>query len=259
MLAYYVNSNGEKLNLLKAPYRMVNTDVFDSEWEEKDGGYEKTVDIDVFGRKEDFTKNMEELYRIIAVDSEKGVYGRLYVNDNYLICNVKKSKKGNWKGFVFSEVELVFEAPMLEWIHEERKSFYPQQEEVVDGLNFPFSFPLNFTPESYGQEQWNVEHVMPSDFQMIIYGPCVNPKILINGYPYEILATLENNEYLVINSMDSTVTKYMSNGNTVNLFNERGYEFSVFERIPSGLLTINWPGDFGFDLVLFRVRREPNW
>lgn len=260
MIAYYENSNGEKLNLLKAPYRMIDTDVFDSEWEEKDGGYEKTVDIDVFGKKTEFTKNMEELYRIIAADTEKGTYGKLYINDNYLICKIMESKKAGWKGFIYSEVELVFWAPVLEWIHEEKKSFYPQPKaRAVDGLNFPFNFPFNFATKKTGTDQWNIAHVMPSDFLIIIYGPCINPKILINGYPYEVLTVLEENEYLIIDSMTSTITKYMANGTASNLFNERGFEHSVFEKIPSGLLTFNWAGDFGFDLILYRVRREPNW
>lgn len=260
MVAYYENSNGEKLDLLKAPYRMIDTDVFDSDWEEKNSGYEKKVNIDVFGRKEEFITNMEELYRIIAVDSERGIYGKLYINDNYLICNIKRTKKGNWKGFIYSTVELVFTAPVLEWIHEERKSFYSQNQlNVVDGFNFPVNFPFNFTAAKYGIEQWHINHIIPSDFIMIIYGPCINPRILVNGYPYEVLTELQENEYLIINSFDSTVTKHMSNGNKSNLFNERGFEYSIFEKIPSGLLTFNWSGDFGFDVILYKVRREPNW
>ena len=49
MVAYYINANGEKLDLMKAPYRVVEADWYDSDWEESSDGYEKTVKIDVFG------------------------------------------------------------------------------------------------------------------------------------------------------------------------------------------------------------------
>lgn len=80
MIVYYENMNGEKLNLLKAPFRTTKTDWFDADWSESSDGYEKTVTIDVFGKREEFQANMEQLYRIIAVDAENDTYGKLYVN-----------------------------------------------------------------------------------------------------------------------------------------------------------------------------------
>ena len=50
MIVYYENMNGEKLNLLKAPFRTTKTDWFDADWSESSDGYEKTVTIDVFGK-----------------------------------------------------------------------------------------------------------------------------------------------------------------------------------------------------------------
>ena len=34
MIVYYENMNGEKLNLLKAPFRTTETDWFDADWSE---------------------------------------------------------------------------------------------------------------------------------------------------------------------------------------------------------------------------------
>ena len=74
MRAYYKNSKGEILNLTKAPFRAVDADWFDADWEESSSGYEKKVDIDVFGKRSEFAQNMERLYSIIAVDAEEGTY-----------------------------------------------------------------------------------------------------------------------------------------------------------------------------------------
>lgn len=260
MVVYYENSNGEKLNLMRSPYHVVEADWYDADWEETTSGYEKTIAVDIFGKQSEFVENMERLYRIIAVDSENGVCGRLYVNGAYLRCMAMKSKKSGWKGYVYSEAEITLLAPSLEWIQEAKKSFYPQEEKTsIEGLDFEFDFEFDFAENKRGVEQWNVDHITSSDFKMIIFGPCINPRILINGYPYEVTATLEKQEYMVIDSIEQTVTKYMSNGTAANLFNERGFDHSVFERIPPGLLTVNWPGDFGFDMVLLLKRREAKW
>ena len=95
--AYYKNSKGEVLWLTKAPFRTVEADWFDSTWEETEDGYEKVVTLDVFGKRMEFVQNMETLYRIISVDAETGKYGRLYVNDTFLPCQIYKTKKTGWK------------------------------------------------------------------------------------------------------------------------------------------------------------------
>lgn len=259
---YYKNAKGEILDLLTYPYLTADGDWYDSEWDESVAGeYQRTVQVDVFGNgADDLRKNMERLYSIIAADAEEGAYGRLYVNDTFLQCHVQASKKSNWQGYVLAEVELTFSAPALAWTTELKKEFLPQSSAMaIGGLGFPFGFPFGFADERSGTAVWDVEHVTSSDFQMIIYGPCVNPRILINGWPYEVFTTLEQREYLVIDSRNYTVLKYLSNGTVQNLFNERGLEKSVFERIPPGLLRFNWAGTFGYDLILFLERREAKW
>lgn len=260
MTLYYVNSKGQSLDFLKHPYYTAEADCFNSDWTENSTGYQRTVQVDVFGKRSDFVQNMEHLYSVIAVDAEEGVYGRLYVNDTFLRCRIQASKKSNWKGYVFSEVELTFIAPELAWVREQKKEFFPHLEpRADDGLDFPFDFPFDFADARRGTDTWEIDHVTASDFQMIVYGPCVNPKILINDYAYDVFTTLEANEYMIIDSRDYTVYKYLTNGTVQSLFDNRGLEQSVFEKIPSGMLRINWSGDFGFDLTLFLERREAQW
>lgn len=245
---------------MKAPFRTVEADWFDADWTESSSGYEKTIDIDVFGNREQFAANMEHLYSIIAVDAEEDTYGRLYVNDTFLRCRIQTSKKSSWKGYVYSEVELTFIAPELAWTTELIRSF-PKREDAGsdDGLDFPCDHPFDFAADDVGFIACDIDHVTASDFEMIMYGPCVNPYVIINGHTYTVYTDLEAGEYLVIDSRDYEATKYLSNGTTQNMFNERGMADSIFEKIPSGLLRINWSGDFGFDLTLFLERREARW
>ena len=59
MVVYYENSKGDRLNLMRFPYRTVDADWYDADWEESSDGYEKTVSIDVFGKRDEFISNME--------------------------------------------------------------------------------------------------------------------------------------------------------------------------------------------------------
>ena len=260
MIVYYENMNGEKLNLLKAPFRTTKTDWFNADWPESSEGYEKTVTVDVFGKREEFRQNMEQLYRILAVDAENNSYGKLYVNGAYLRCRVLKSVKEGWKGYVYSEVELTFEAPELVWVTETTMQFFPQSSEPkTSGIDYPYDYPFEYARGDDGTTTWYVDHIIPSEYQMLIYGPCANPKITINKYPYEFNVSLGENEYLVIDSQARIIRKYLQNGTTENVFEQRAFEHTVFEKIPSGMLDINWSGNYGFDLTLYLNRREPPW
>lgn len=115
------------------------------------------------------------------------------------------------------------------------------------------------TTANYSDDGVSQKTTIKTGVELVIYGPCVNPKVLMNGYPYEVLTTLEKNEYLIINSSEQTIMKYLSNGTIANLFDVRGYDYSVFEKIPSGLISVNWSGDFGIDLYVFLKRKEAAW
>lgn len=246
--------------MTKAPFHTVEADWFDSDWTESSEGYEKTVNIDVFGKRAEFAQNMERLYSVVAVDAEENTYGQLYVNDTFLRCRIQSSKKESWKGYVYSEVELTFIAPELSWVTEVTRQFFPQSEvSGASGLDYPYDHPFDFAEDNLGVATWNIDHVRSSEFQMIMYGPCTNPYVLINNHAYAVYTDLEAGEYLIIDSRSSTIYKYLSNGTVENIFNERGLADSIFEPIPSGLLHINWSGEFGFDLTLFLERREARW
>ena len=248
------------LNLVKYPYLTAEADWIDSDWEESTGGYQRTVQVDVYGKGDEFEQNMERLYSILAVDAEEGVYGKLYVNDTFLRCRIQSSTKDSWKGYVYAEVELTFIAPDLSWVTEVTRQFSPRSEASgPGGLDFPYDHPFDFADEDLGVATWEIDHVRSSEFQMIMYGPCTNPYVLINNHAYAVYTDLEDGEYLIIDSRSSTVYKYLSNGTVENLFHDRGLADSVFEPIPSGLLRINWSGAFGFDLTLYLERREARW
>ena len=95
-----------------------------------------------------------------------------------------------------------------------------------------------------------------SEFEMVIYGLAVNPRVVINGYAYALYATIPQGAYVIINSRAKTIMMYQ-NGTRTNMFNFRNKTASIFQRITGGDLTISWDSSFGVDLTIYHERSEP--
>ena len=269
----YVNSNGQSVNLNQYPYKMLISDILDSEPDviENNGSIigfdndiitQREVNIDIHRTKTTSARvSLNNLTDIFAFDVATVIPGRLYINDWYIPCYFYGRETDRWQtdNIISCEYKLVTDHPS--WIHEESHQFFAQSSSsaTAGGLDFPFDFPFDFAESKTGFEQWNIDHYASSHFNMTIYGPCKNPRVLINGYPRQVFTSLEVNEYLVIDSQDSTVIKHLANGTTVSVYNSRQFQPSIFEKIPSGLLNIDWSGTFGFDITLYIERSEPKW
>lgn len=271
MNIYYQNHLNERVNLNAAPYRLITTDLLDYEWERQSTNdlitgfqksiVEKAVEIDILPvRDAQFQDSENKLIEFFEKDVIAAQPGRLYLNDFYLVCYITASQKSNWETGVLltNTFTVTTDSPL--WIQDISKSFPENgQSGDVGGLDFPFDFSFDFAVSERGFMHWNIDHFTDSHFLMTIYGACTNPMILINDYPYEVTASLESNEYLTINSRENTIIQHLANGQTKNLFNNRQKQQSVFRKIPSGQVSFNWSGDFGFDLTLFLERSEPKW
>lgn len=259
MILYYENALGQKIDFMKRPYRAVEADIFEADWEAHSDGYEKRIEIDVMDKKGNFFDNMNALYDIIAVDADNNTYGKLCCNGSYIRCYVKKKEATGWKGNVYAYVTLTFVAPELAWITEEKKTFLPGSGRGQEGgFDYPHNFPYNYSAIDADIE-WNIKNTAPCDFAMIIYGTCVDPEIIINDHSYQVFTTLEANEYMIIDSRTQTITKHLESGSDINVYNDRSTMQSVFHKINPGRNIISWTHAFGFDIILYKSRKEPVW
>lgn len=201
-------------------------------------------------------------YETVGRDVIDRIPGRLYVGGSYMQCYVIASRKTNWEDDVNvldNEIELVSDNPV--WITEKSFSFHPSSSAAkAPGSSFPFDFPFDFAGKKKGAAWLQNDHYADSHFKMTIYGESVNPKVTIGGYTYAVRTTVEKNEYLVIDSREGTVVRVQQNGTKINEFDNRSRaEQGVFKKIPEGKLNVNWSGDFGFDVLLYQERSEPQW
>lgn len=260
MDVFYENIDGEKLDLLSDAFHVYEADWFTSEWGTSKDGYERTIKFDVFKTADhSFRENMERLYKHFAVDAEAGQYGKLYVNGTYLFCNILKSEKENWHGYIYAEVKMKVYAPALEWISEKTVDFHSFAGVVSTDLDHSWDYPHDYKAQTTGTVLLNIDHPAASDFEMVIFGPVANPTVLINGHPYTMNLSLSDGDFCTIDSRLHKITWHKASGVQENAFNYRGITYSVFELIPRGDVPVSWDGSFSFRLTLFLKRREPAW
>lgn len=279
MLKYLSGSSQEEIilseNKIRAKIR--TSGLYDSEWEVEDTKLEQgrsvedfrkdatsyKIIIDFLGNKEERAKNANRFFEICEKDVLSKAPGRLNLNGHEIRCFVVGSEMGAKDDRVRMErVEAKIYAPYPFWTTVEKKTFYPdsvQRAEPYTYLDYPYDYKYDYSRSRAGTENWYIDHFRENNFEMTIYGPCSNPKVIINGYPYQINDTLETGEYIVVKSREKTVAKHLANGTVQNIFAKRDKINSVFKLIPSGELTFNWSGTFGFDMTIYKERSVPKW
>ena len=209
-----------------------------------------------------FADRINDLTEFFDADIEIEKAGRLYVNDEYIECYIKSSKKGKWiRGLHHIEIEFTVFAPKPYWITEVPMTFLPMSSsggESDAGKGYVLSYPYSY---SGGGTMNLVENnsVYHSLAIITIYGYAKDPVIKIGDRIYKITGTIQADERVVINQIDRTIQKVFNTGQTENWFNKRGKEESVFAPIPPGKQPLIMSGAFGVDLTLHIERSEPRW
>lgn len=283
---YYVNNRGDRIDLSDYPYIFQEGSLLDWVYSYNTDslatrdvtyGYKmaaKTIPVKVAvlcdytiqmeERKEQWKEAVDHLADVVQADVIDGKDGRLYTDTGfYLSCKIIGSEKTDWRmglPIMFNTLTVLSDNPV--WIREETKEFFSQSEVAAPEngfLDYEYDYEYDYTAQKIGISDWYIDHYQANEFTMTIFGPCTDPRILVNGYPYQVFDSLEAGEYIVIDSRDNSVVKHLVNGTTQNVYDLRAKDQSVFEPIPSGYLNISWSGLFGFEITLFVERGEPRW
>ena len=221
------------------------------------------ITLTVRGKEKERKQILNKLTNAFEYDVVNLTPGRIYYGEYYIDGYVKKSSNevsGENNSRTDCKIEIYCPYPF--WSMEQQESFYPDSTnkgKPYTFLDYPITYNYDYSRKSAGTQNWIIDHFRDNNFEMVIYGPCADPRILINGYPYQIYETLEAGEYILIASREKTITKHLRNGTVQNIFAKRAKDKSVFALIPSGVLTLNWSGEFGFDIKVYKERSVPEW
>lgn len=202
----------------------------------------------------------EALHDDFELDVRNLTPGRIVWGDYYLDCYITSSSMYPDEDNVYTDNDITIFAPHPFWVREATKQFFPQEAPAGQSfLEYTYDYDYDFFYGNPGIAVWQTGCPFKSEFLLTIYGEVVNPRILINNYPYQVNVSLEANERIVIDSRNNTITQYLASGSELNIFDLRDKSVSVFEPVPDGTLRFNWSGAFGFDLTIFDERSEPRW
>lgn len=268
---FYVNASGKKLDLLSEEFSLQTGTLFNhgsgysvSNLELagfSDKLFEKELLLTVSG-----SEAMDLFSEYTETDVLNGTPGRLYCGDYYQQCFLYGAELMEWEydaGYMDKRVKLVTDNPF--WITEQTISIAPVTEETSSGgvKGYPYGYPYGYAKRR-SVASVLIDHYAASDFRLIAYGPAANVYITISGHVYSVEYPVGADEYLVIDSRDflppdERIFLVRNNGEKVNVFNYRDPVHSVFEKIPPGRITIDYPRTYGIDLTIFKERSEPKW
>lgn len=271
---YYVNSENEKIDLLKPPYLLQTGTIMDSKWayeskETRTGGKitsikksleEKSMTLSIinFGR-DSYERAIDNLYETFEKDVLNKSPGRLYVGNMYLECYVFSSEKSEWESDAeLMDVNLTVVAENPIWVGEDNYTFHSYGISSDNNKRYPGRYTYRYANGLTSNYIVN-PHYTEANFEMIIYGPVINPQVTIGTNTYLVNIVLEEGEYLRINSRDRTITKVLRNGEQVNAYHNRQKGREFFRKIQPGRQMIQWTGKFDFDLIIYEERSEPKW
>lgn len=184
--------------------------------------------------------------------------GRIIIGEYYYKCYITDSKKSKYLASRRRmEAELTVTSDEPRWVRE--TLFTLRKAGLEDpGMGYPHDYPFDYASGFRRSAIVNTGFTA-SNFRMIIYGPCTDPVVNVSGHNYVVKGEINAGEYITIDSDAKKVTKTQTDGTVSNLFNFRGRDSYIFEKIASGNNLVSWDGDFGVDIVLLEERSEPKW
>ena len=272
----YKSSNGKSYDLVGKLMRVTSGTFHDYEWKanaskitmgDKVYGFRKeskvyNLTITLRGNETERKERLDDLRNAFEHDVVTKTPGVISFGDYYIECYIIKSTTGiSQRSARWIQDEVDVYCPYPFWVKDTKKELKPRSEEArtAEFLDYTYDYRYDYTASELGVENWYIDHYTSSNFDMIIYGPCVNPRIVINNHIYQVNDTLAAGEYIKVDSRAKTVIKYLNNGTTQNIFNKRNKQSSLFEEIPEGMNVITWAGDYGIDIIAHLERSEPEW
>ena len=223
----------------------------------------KTLPVLLYNTDDIDVKTMaNNIFDIVEEDVLRQKYGRLYSGDYYMQGYFISSSKTNYTADGFLKFNLGFLTDRPYWIGEITYHYAPndvqENEDSQEWLDYPHDYPYDY------RSSFNASNIINPSFidqnmRIRIYGACVDPSVIIDEHIYHLDTTILADEYVTIDTTEKTIIKTLDDGTTENIFNSRGLDYYIFQKIPSGEHTMMIIPDTAVDLTIFEERSEPKW
>lgn len=269
---FYENNNGKRVVFGEGGLYANYNDLRDYDWSYSDdnniigGFYKEPVkkSLPIVIVKNSLAERIavrNSLFEVFESDILAGKKGRICIGNWYLKCWITAIENSSYlmhRDFTKADLTVITDEPF--WIKEEIFSYSAVNVSASGGIDFPFDLPIDLQSSNVGQNTVSNSQIFPAAFKITVYGPSSNPVMIkIGGHTYQVNVGLNSGENLVIDSMNKTITKVLQDRAETSVMRYRYKKESVFEEIQPGQNELIWSGDFGFDILLYHKRSEPDW
>ena len=274
-IKYYDRNNVLQLTLNEYPYYTELGDLKDWTWafnqqygkintfRRSKQKYELTIGI-----ASNYPDQHDVLCDIFTADVIAGSPGRLVINDWSLQCYITEAEHAYAIG-LDRQNKYVVTAINSTWVRTETKSYsgVPGGGGTEDDLGRDYSYSGGILGRGYNYGYSVADNHYASidlpgtgnGYEIMIYGPQINPVIYLDNQPIQVNVTLTNTERLQIVSNGSVKTiKILTPSNQeTDAFVYRDKEHSPFLEL--GQHTDLTYGQIRFDFTTIERRSEPTW
>lgn len=274
----YENSTGETIRLDRGGFyanegslRAFSWDYTYSGYPDGSGGsvslfsrHEKTKEFTVSAHaptRSEIDALLNRLHNITEHDIRNYEPGKLWLNSQYISCYVVASDiETKSKHMIFVTKKLTVLPVIPFWCIEDTAHFKAGGVETAeDAKRYNGRYPYKYGT-GYGQTTlYNTVSSWETPMNITIYGPAVNPSIIIGGNTYALNATIASYERAVIDQIHKKIYKIGSTGEKTNIFNLRDKSSDIFKYAPAGEVPVLYNGEFSMDITLIHQRSEPLW
>lgn len=209
----------------------------------------------------------DRLRRLADRDMRDGTPGRLDACGWEQRCYIVKSEVGAvFGGYHSAELTVVLLDGV--WRKGHTDSFEPLTAAAGDGefLDLPYDLPHDLGVPST-RKYVDIAGWGAAPLRFVIYGPCVNPAIRIDGNWYRVDVTVPDGGYMVVDPLATprSVTVVGPDGSVTDAFakarrgNGLGGGEYIFQPASPGTHEVEWDRSFGFDLTWYEEEGEPPW
>lgn len=213
--------------------------------------------------EEEGIEKRNKIFEIFEQDVLEESQGKLRKGDYYLNCYVVASSKSKWfSSERYMENTITIISDRSDWVSEKKFEFLKSSEsekvEMDDLKKYPYKYGYYYKNQISSGTILNTS-VNTSDFVMRIYGAVTNPLVMIGKHTYQVNVSINQGEYVEIDSENKTIYLIHANGRKESIYWSASKDSYIFQPIEKGTQTISWNGSFAFDLILKNKRSEPLW
>ena len=209
----------------------------------------------------EFADRANALTAITEADIMSGEPGRLYIDDQYIVCYLAVGSTveqySHRAHFATKRLRVLVVEPY--WCTEVSTVFNVVEHETdTTGKKYDLRYAYRYG-SGYSVNNLYNNHYAPAPAIISIYGAVENPSVTIAGNVYNVDVQLAATARLVIDQVKHKIYTVSSGGAQTNVFNSRNKSYDVFTPIPAGVSQVLYSGEFKFEVTLVLQRSEPLW